>query len=214
VLAGLVALGVAIGLAAIIVADRLLAAAAVRRIARGVGLVGRASALPQIRIAGPLFLTQLLAGVYREIEVTLGACTLGGVDFAELSAQLIQVRAPVRRLRAGQPMTAGQLTATGTIPYSVLSSRLPPGLTVQPRGADLRISGTILGVPALGIVGVSAEAEKIRITPKLAGLPSVVGFVIELPALPPHVRIISVRVTGGGLEVAVRGADVPLASGK
>jgi hypothetical protein len=214
VLPELVALAVSIGLAAIIAADRLLAAAAVRRIVRGVALSSQASAVPLIRIAGPVFLTQLLAGVYREVEVTLGTCTLGGVDFVGLSAQLMQVRAPIRQLLAGQPMTAGQLTATGTIPYSVLSSRLPPGLTVRPRGEDLRISGTILGVPGLGIVGVSADGEKICITPKLVGLPSLVGFVIELPAMPPHVRITSVRVTGGGLEVAVHGAGVPLASAK
>jgi DUF2993 family protein len=214
VLPGLVALGVAVGVAAIIAADRLLAAVAIRRIARGVALASHARVAPQVRIGGPVFLTQLLAGVYREVEVMLGACTLGGVDFAELSVQLTRVRAPVRQLLAGHPATAGQLTATGMIPYSVLSDRLPPGLTIRPRGGDLRISGTILGVPALGIVSVSAETEKIRITPKLAGLPSLVGFVIELPAMPPQVRIASVRVTEGGLEVACRGADLPLASAK
>jgi len=207
----LLAVGVVV-VGAVVATDRLLAAAAVRRIASRVGLAGRAETMPVVRIAGSVFLTQLLAGVYRDVEVTLGACTVGGIDFSRLSAQLSDVRAPIRQLLAGHGMTAGELTATATIPFSVLSDRLPPGLTIRPQGDDLRISGMILLVPVLGILGITANRNKISVTPKMTGFPAPVGFVIDLPAMPPQVRITSVRVTGAGLEVQVRGANVSFAS--
>ena len=213
-LSELLAVGVVVIVVALIAADRLAAAIAVRRIASRVRQTSRAGRAPAVRIAGVPFLTQLLAGAYHDVEITLGACMVGGLELSGLAAQLSQVRAPVRQLLPGGGATAGRLTATATVPLPALSRLLPPGLELRRNGRDLRIWGTILPVPVLGTLGISADQEKISITPKVTGFPAPIGFVLGLPGLPPDMKITSVRITGAGLEVAVRGSDIRLASKK
>ena len=156
------------------------------------------------------FVTQLLGGRYREVQVTLSAFTVGGLDFASLTATLSAVRAPLGTLLSGGGFIAGQMAATATVPFRALAERLPPGLTIRPHGDDLRISGSIMRMPVSGILGISAEPRQISLTPKVAGVPALVGFVIALPAMPSQLTIRSVRVTGVGLEVSVLGNDVVL----
>jgi hypothetical protein len=225
VLSELLAVGVTIAIA-LVAADRLAVAAAVRRIASRVRLARRADGVPAdtsmrsrrpgpvpaVRIAGVPFLTQLLAGTYHDVEISLSACTVGGLDLSGLTARLSQVRAPVRQLLTRRGVTVGELSAVATIPLSALRRFLPPGLELRRNGDDLRIWGTILPVPVLGTLGISADQEKISVTPKVTGFPAPVGFVIGLPALPPDVKITSIRVTAAGLEVTVRGTDIWLAS--
>jgi len=203
----LLAVGAAV-VVVVAVADRLLAAGAMRRIARRIQLESRANATPTVRIWGMPFLPQLLAGRYSDVEVMLGACTVGGVEFSRLTARLSQVRAPLRQLLAGDGVTAAGLAATAMIPLSVLGRRLPPGLTLRLDGDNLYISGTILRVPVMGTLGIKADPEKISFTPKVTGIPAPVGFVLGLPAMPQDLKITSVQVTSTGLEVTVTGADV------
>jgi hypothetical protein len=212
---------------ALVAADRLAAAAAVRRIASRVWLAshsdgvpagtsrrsGRPGPAPVVRITSVPFLTQLLAGTYHDVEISLSACTVGGLDLSGLTARLSRVRAPLGQLLTGHGVIVGELSAVATIPLSALSRLLPPGLELRRNGDDLRIWGTILPVPVLGTLGISADQEKISVTPKVTGFPAPVGFVIGLPALPPDVKITSIRVTDAGLGVTVRGTDVRLASG-
>jgi hypothetical protein len=203
----LLAIGAAVVVAGA-VADRLLAAGAVRRIARRIQLESRAGGTPTVRIWGTPFLPQLLAGRYGDVEVLIGACMVGGVEFSRLTARLSQVQAPLRQLLAGDGVTAGQLAATAKIPISVLGRSLPPGLTLRLNGDNLYISGTILRVPVTGTLGIKADTEKISFTPKVTGIPAPVGFVLELPAMPQDLKITSVRVVSDGLEVTVLGTDV------
>ncbi|HXP19166.1 MAG TPA: DUF2993 domain-containing protein [Streptosporangiaceae bacterium] len=203
----LLAVGAAV-VVVVAVADRLLAAGAMRRIARRIQLESRANATPTVRIWGMPFLPQLLAGRYSDVEVMLGACTVGGVEFSRLTARLSQVRAPLRQLLAGDGVTAAGLAATAMIPLSVLGRRLPPGLTLRLDGDNLYISGTILRVPVMGTLGIKADPEKISFTPKVTGIPAPVGFVLGLPAMPQDLKITSVQVTSTGLEVTVTGTDV------
>lgn len=202
----------AAGAAVIVVvaaADRLLAAVAVRQVGRRIKLASHASAVPKVRFVRGPFLPQLLAGVYRDIDVTIGAFSAGGIDFSGMTARLSEVRVPLRRVLTGGVL-ASQITATATIPFSVLGGRLPPGLTLRQQGDDMRVSGTVLRVPVFGTLGIRADREKISVTPKVIGVPALVGFAIGLPALPPEVKITSVRVTGGGLDLTVRGTAVRL----
>jgi len=103
------------------------------------------------------------------------------------------------------------VTATATIPFYALTERLPPGLIVQSHGSDLRISGSIWRMPVTGTLAVRAEPRQIALTPKVVGVPALVGFVIGLPAMPPQLTIRSVRISGAGLEVSVQGSGVSFA---
>jgi hypothetical protein len=213
---GVALLSVAAAVVAVAGVDRLLAALAVRQAAWRVGaLVGGGPAAgpgsaPAVRIVRMPFLTQLAAGVYREVEVSLDALTAGGIEFRAVTARLSQVRAPLRLLLAGRGLVAGQVSALATIPFSALTGRLPPGLVVRRRGTELGVSGSVLLMPVTGTLAVGADGQRISVIPKVLGVPSLVAFVIALPGLPPELAIDSLRVTDAGLEITVRGANVNL----
>jgi hypothetical protein len=237
---GVALLSVAAAVAAAAGIDRLLAALAVRRAASrvsallgagpsgterdspGPGSAGRGSAgrgslghrspgsAATVRIVGVPFLTQLAAGVYREVEVTLECFTAGGIEFRTCTMRLRRVRAPLRLLLAGRGLVAGQVSALTTIPFSALTSRLPPGLVVRRQGAELRVSGSMLLMPVTGTLAISADRQRISVVPKVLGVPSLMAFVIGLPGLPPELTIDSLQVTDVGLEITLCGEDVNL----
>jgi len=198
--------GLAVALAG---ADRLLAAVVGRGAGRRLAaFLGNGSGA-EVRITSAPFLTQLAAGVYREIEVTAGAFTVGGLEFRGLSARLSQVHAPVPRLRR-RGLVAGQVTAIMTMPLSVIADRLPRGLELRRQGADLAISGWALLMPVSGTLAVTADGQRISVVPRVLGVPSLVGFAVALPGLPPELYIQALQVTDTGLEVTVSGDNVNL----
>src|SRR5258707_14828967 len=117
--------GLAVALAG---TDRLLAVVVGRGAGRRLGAVLGSGSGAAVRITSAPFLTQLAAGVYREIEVTAAAFTAGGVEFRGLSPRLSRVHAPVRRLLAPRGLVADQVPAIMTIPPSAVADRLPGGL--------------------------------------------------------------------------------------
>jgi hypothetical protein len=202
--------GVAIALAG---ADRLLALIAVRRVARHLAARFSASAAPVVRIAGAPFLTQLLSGVYRQVDITLAAFRLGGMEFRGFTAHLSRVRAPLRPLLAGRGLVAGQVRAIATIPLSAIGDRLPQGLILRRQGSEIAVSGFVLLMPVSGTLAIRADRQRISVVPRVLGVPSLVGFVIALPGLPPRLTIDTLEVTDAGLEITMRGENVDLGPG-
>jgi hypothetical protein len=199
--------GLAVALAG---ADRLLAAVVGRGAGRRLAAVFGSGSGAAVRITSAPFLTQLAVGRYREIEVTAALFTIGGIEFRGLSARLSQVHAPVRRLLARHGLVVGEVTAIMTIPLSVIADRLPHGLEVRRRGADLAISGWARLMPVSGTLALTAEGQRISVVPRLLGVPSLLGFVVALPGLPPELCIEALQVTDIGLEVTVSGDNVNL----
>ncbi len=199
--------GLAVALAG---TDRLLAVVVSRGAARRLGAVLGSGSGAAVRITSAPFLTQLAAGVYREIEVTAAAFTAGGIEFRGLSARLSRVHAPVRRLLARRGLVADQVTAIITIPLSVIADRLPRGFQLRRRGADLAIFGWAPLMPVSGTLAVTADGQRISVVPRVLGVPSLVGFVVALPGLPPELCIEALQVTDTGLEVTVSGDNVNL----
>lgn len=197
-------------LVAVPVLDRLLALITVRRVAQRIAVTSETMSPPDVRVAGASFLAQLLAGRFREVLVAVPAFAAGGVAFLGLTARLTDVRAPLRELRAGGRLVAGRVSATTTIALSELDGRLPLGLTLTRHGGELRITGSVLRVPVSGVLGVTAEPRRICVTPRVLGVPSLLGFVIALPGLPAEMVIDSVRVAPSGLEVRLSGENVAL----
>ena len=199
--------GLAVALAG---TDRLLAVVVSRGAARRLGAVLGSGSGAAVRITSAPFLTQLAAGVYREIEVTAAAFTAGGIEFRGLSARLSQVHAPARRLLGRRGLVAGRVTAIMTMPLSVIADRLPRGLELRRQGADLAISGWALLMPVSGTLAVTADGQRISVVPRVLGVPSLVGFAVALPGLPPELYIQTLQVTDTGLEVTVSGDNVNL----
>ena len=190
--------------------DRLLAAIAIRRVAGQVAALTGPGCPAVVRFAGAAFLPQLLAGVYREIEVTLAACTAGGIELRALTARLSLVRAPIRLLLRGRGLVAGQVSGQATIPFSAIASRLPPGLAVHRQGAQVRVRGNVLRLPVAGTLAITSDAQRISVVPSVLGVPSLVGFVLALPGLPRELTIDAIRVTDAGLEISMSGDEVRL----
>jgi hypothetical protein len=200
----------AIVVASAIGLDRLLVAVAVRRVAGHVAALTGAGSPAVVRFAGAAFLPQLLRGVYREIEVTLAACTAGGLDLRAVTARLSLVRAPIRLLLRGRGLVAGQVSGQATIPFSAIASRLPAGLEVHRHGEQVRVRGTVLRMPVAGRLAVTSDGQRISVVPGVLGVPSLVGFVLTVPGLPRELTIDAVRVTDAGLEISMSGDEVIL----
>ena len=209
--------------------DRLLALIAVRQVARRLTTLLQATSAPAVRIAGVPFLTQLLSGAYRRVDVTVAAFRAGGIDIRGLTARLSQVRAPLRLLLAGGLMTgrglpagrglavrglvAGEVSAIATIPLAAISERLPPGLVLRRQGTEFAISGFVMLMPVSGTLAIRANRQQICVVPKMLGVPSLVGFVMTLTGLPPQLAIDKLRVTDAGLEITMCGENVDLGPG-
>ncbi len=205
---------------ALVGADRLLALIAVRRLARHLTERLGATSAPVVRIARAPFLTQLLSGVYHQIDVTAGACQAGGMELLGLTASLSRVQAPLHLLAAargtaaaGHGLVAGEVRAVATIPLSAVGDRLPPGLILRRQGTELAVSGFVLLMPVSGTLAIRADQQRICVVPKVLGVPSLVGFVIALPGLPPRLTIHRLEVTDTGLEVTIGGEDIDLGPG-
>lgn len=202
---------VAVVVVALVGADRMGARIARRRVAGLIGAAWRAAAAPDVRIDGP-FLVQFIRGRYRRVRLSVPDFIVGGMEFGGLDASLTEVRAPLRGLFAGHGLVAGDVSATVAIPFSALSKRLPPGFALRRHGHELAVQGWALAVPVTGTLEISADRRRISVNPRVAGIPSLVGFRIELPAMPPAVEITSISVADTALTVTMAGRDVYFAA--
>ena len=201
-------------IAMLAVLDRALAAAIAAQIGERVAIANDLQARPTVHVLGFPFLTQLASGDYHEVLVTLGSVTAGGVELSGVDARFTGVHASLRKILwpGRSDITAERASATALVPFTVLSQRLPPGLTLSQAGSQLRIISTVLGVPVPGTLALSVSADGITITPQLSGVPALVGFVIPLRALPLRLAVTAVSVTEEGLRVSASGRNVRLAA--
>jgi hypothetical protein len=210
---GIAVIAIAAILIALLAIDRLLAMIAARMVAGRLRHASRAAAAPDVRVAGGLFVPQLLAGRYRAVDIKLADFAVGGLGFSGLVARLTSVRAPVSSWLDDHQVTAGQVTAMATLPLAILRSKLPPGLTLRANGGELTIRGPALLMPVSAALSIDAARHAISVVPKVLGVPSLVGFSIALPGLPEGMEIESADVTDMGVRLHLRGADVILAGG-
>ena len=190
-------------------ADRTAARIARRRVAQRLAAAWHTTAAPDVRVGGP-FLIQLICGVYRNVRLTVPAVTAAGVDFTDISASLRRVRAPIGRLLAGSGIVITELSASFAIPFTALNRRLPGGFALRRHRDELQIFSPLVAWPVDATVAIDPDLRHIAVTPRLARVPSLVGFRIDLPAMPPEVTITSITVTDTTLLVDVAGRDVRL----
>lgn len=220
VLAGLTLLAdrVAVGIAEDRVADQL---------AGKGGLVGA----PEVDITGFPFLTQVVAGRYEDVRVSLGAEELGQPAGTRADVSLRGVHVPLRTVLSGsvQQVPVEHIDGTATLAYQLLAAELGSDATVAREGDGLRITRTVevlrytLPVTAAGTVGLDGDQLVVDVD-EAAGagvdLPdAVVGRVSDLldlrytvPDLPFGLQLTGVAPGPDGVDVRVEATDAVLAA--
>jgi len=194
---------------AVVVADRALATQ----------LDSELGTTPTVHVRGFPFLTQALAGRYRDIELTAPQVTRSGLALTDLSASLRGVQVPLSAALGGRvtSVPVDHLSIAAVVPYASLQSRAQ-GLTLAQSGDGVRVSGSItvlgrnLAASALATLALDGSTLVLRATGiQVDGVP-VAGRVasaltgrldlrIDLSDLPYGVRVTSVRATPGGVAV-------------
>ncbi|HUK70471.1 MAG TPA: DUF2993 domain-containing protein [Streptosporangiaceae bacterium] len=211
----------------LVAADRISAYVAQRKIASRVAASYHFPTQPTVHIKGFPFLTQVVAGRYKEVDITLSSLTAGGMQMRDLHARFTGVNAPLNRVIGnGQgSMTADRAAATAFIPFASVQQRLPPGIKLAPDGGDLKLSGKLgylgLDVPVSAAVSLRVSNSAIEVAPRhvtvAGGVPVVVPtellgnrLAIAMPVrdLPMHLQIRGVRVMTGGFEVTASAQGV------
>jgi hypothetical protein len=223
----LIAVVVLVGL--FVAADRIALVVAEHQVSNKLAATYNLSQPPGVSIHGFPFLTEVAAGQYQQVDVSVGSLVSNNVPVQNLDAQFTSVHAPLRQVlgSGSSTITADQATGTALVPYSAVNEHLPNGVTVSADGSDLKMSGTTryLGqqVPFTATASVGVSGNGISISPRdvtidgQAGIPaSVVGpLAVALPVsnLPMHLSLNSVQPTPNGLQVSVSGQNVQFQSG-
>lgn len=220
-----VAIVLALGLA---LADRILAALAERKASEY--LAEPFGHPPTVRLHGAPFLTQLLRGRYRVVDVSGGGLQIGDIAGATLSARLSNIYLPARELLSGRTtelpcervegqlvLPYGELARVSRVPGLALtfekdrlvaSAALPvPGISQLARvSGDARltvISGVVwLRVSGLSVAGIGMTSLVIKqLLPRM-------NVPIPLPPLPWGLRLGELTPTPAGLVVTGSAAAV------
>jgi hypothetical protein len=213
----------------LVIADRIAVIIAEHKISDRVASAYDLPARPGVSIAGFPFLTQVVAGKYHSVDIRVRSVMSDGVPVTGLDARLTDVRASISQLRgrSPEPVTAAHASATATVPLSAVRSRLPPGITLRPDGAALRVGGTThylgLDLPVSATVTPTASPSGITLTPRQVHVGNVVSvpagtlagrlhIAVPLGTLPLHLRVTSVKVVPDGLRISAAGQNVHFAS--
>jgi hypothetical protein len=214
----------------LVAADRVAAAVADHEIASKVAAAYNLPSKPSVSVRGFPFLTQVAAGNYHEVDLSIGQVTSGGVQVDGLDARLMGVHAPVSDLlgHSSSAITAAQVSGSGTVPLSSVQNRLPRGVRLSQDGGALRMSGTVsylgVSVPVSAVASLGVSPSGITVTPTRVSLGSGINapasvisgqfrFVVPVTGLPLHLTVTSVSVTPGGVRVSAAATNVDFANG-
>jgi hypothetical protein len=207
----------------LIVLDRASVLLAEREIGTRVQSAYHLPARPSVSVRGFPFLTQVAAGNYQEIDISINTASADGVQVRDIHARFTGVHAPLSLLfgQGSGRVTADHATGTALIPYSQVQRRLPTGITLSADGSGLRVTGStplgpVQGTARLGVTksgGISVSPEHITVGGISAGaLAGRFTFVIPVGVLPLHLSVVSVHAARDGLVVAAAGHNVAFAS--
>ena len=197
---------------------------------------GVQSSQPAVDVGGFPFLTQVLAGEYKEIGIVLRDVrgTVDGRDLTvpELDVVARDVKASIQTLRTRQgDVIASTVEGTGTITYaSVVELVEQPGLELSERDGKLLATApiellgqqfTLNGTAELTVANGQIQIRFQDVTAD--GLPNVpaaqqvisgfarnLGINVELPDLPFQLNVQDVQPTPAGLDVTATAQNVPI----
>lgn len=220
----LVALAVLLVL--LVAADRVAVRVADRALASQ--LDSQLGATPDVHVGGFPFLTQALAGRYRDIDVTAPTATRSGLTLTGLSASLRGVHLPLSAAAGGsvRSVPVDALDVAGVVPYASLETRAR-GLSLAQSGGGVLVSGSIrvlgrdVAASAVSTATLEGTSLSLRASDVRVGGVTATGAVanalkgkldvrIDLSDLPYGVRLTSVRPTPEGVALTGTAKDVVL----
>ncbi|MGY1806691.1 DUF2993 domain-containing protein [Blastococcus sp. SYSU D00669] len=223
----LIALVVLLGLA--LVADRLAVGFAEDRVAEQLATQGGLQGTPSVEIGGFPFLTQVVAGDYEDVRISLTADELGQPEGTSADVVLQGVQVPLSSLVSGSvsEVPVDRVDGTATLAYDLLAAELGGDTTLAPEGDGLRITRTVevagftLPLTAAGTVTLDGNQLVVDVEEAAgagADVPSwLVGEVSDLldlrydiPALPFGLQLTGVRPGEDGVVVTVEATDTVL----
>jgi hypothetical protein len=222
-------IGVAALAVLLVAGDRIAVAVAENQISDRLASAYGLSAKPGVSIAGFPFLTQVVTGDYRQIDVSASQVQADGATLRDLNVRLSGVHASVSQVLGGgsSMVTADHAAGSAVIGFGAVDQRLPGGLRLRPAGRDLSVSGRLayhgVQIPLSATVALGVSGSGISVTPVKVRVPGAVGLplptaassrlrvVVPLSALPLHLRLESVHVTHGGLRIGASAGDVQFA---
>jgi LmeA-like phospholipid-binding len=230
-----------LALIVLVVVDRASAAYVEREIARRVSSEvvsqGLKASPPEVTVAGVPFLTQVLAGRYKEIRILMrdvtGAAAAGRtVRMPVLDIRVRDVRASLQTVRTGQgDITAGTVAGASTIDYASVAELIGrEGVLLSERDgrlavtAPLDVAGQRLTLRGTADLSVGDGTVRIRFRDLTAdGIADVpfaqnlinayarqISIDIDVPDLPLGLVLREVRPRPEGLLFATAAANVPL----
>jgi hypothetical protein len=196
--------------AVLAVLDRVGAKAAERAVAEQVQQDQQLAVRPDVSINGFPFMTQLVAGDYDEVDVTvhdIGAA--GFVHVARLTAHLHGARVPLGDVinQDVDRIPVDRATAEVVIDFGALNEFLA-GKSVRlsaAEGSKVHVAATVAGAEVDADVPVTIEPDALVLT-----LPGGVDVRLPMPDLPFGVRLQAVQVDGEGLVVTGSARDFAL----
>lgn len=213
----------------LVAADRITLLVAEHQVSSKLATTYKLQQQPGVSIHGFPFLTEVAAGKYQQVDVSVSSLESANVPVRNLDAQFTSVHAPLQQMlgSGSSTITADQATGTATVPYSAVNQQLPSGVTVSADGSDLKMSGSTsyLGhqVPFSATASVGVTGDRISISPHdvkidgQSGIPaSVIGplsATLPVSNLPMHLSLNSVQPTPSGLQVSVSARNVQFQSG-
>ena len=211
----------------LVAADRISVAVAENqisdRLTSAYGLAGK----PGVTITGFPFLTQVVAGDYRQIDVSASQVPADGTVLHHLNVRLTGVHATVSQVlgNGSSMVTADRAAGSAMVGFDTVDHRLPGGFRLHPDGKNLSVSGSLaiggVRIPVSATVALGVSGSGISVTPVHVSVPGVTDLppsatsqlhvVVPLSALPLHLRLTSVHVTPGGLRIGAAARHVQFA---
>ncbi|RBY81885.1 DUF2993 domain-containing protein [Blastococcus sp. TF02A-26] len=213
-----------------VAADRVAVAVAEDRVAEAIEQRGELAGTPDVSVDGWPFLTQVVAGDYRDVRIRLSAADLGQPEGTTADVRLRGLHAPLSDLVDGSitEIAVDRIDGTVTLSYELLSRELGTDTTLVPEGEGLRLTKTVevLGyeVPLTAVGRVTLEGQDLVIAVDEAGVAGVdlpgavvreasdaldlrygieLPFGLELTGVSPGQD--GVLVTGGAVDTVLSG---------
>jgi hypothetical protein len=184
---------------------------------------------PAVDIAGFPFLTQALAGDYRDVRLQLTAEELGQPAGTRADVSLRGVHVPLSDVVSGsvRQIPVDRVDGTATLSYALLAQQLGGDTTLTPEGNGIRVTkrvevlGFDLPLTATGTVALEGSDVVIVVGQASAGSVDVPGAVLDraadlldlrypVPALPFGLQLTGVAPGADGVDVQVQATDAVL----